>query len=502
MSSQFTTGVTFAWILASISLAAVFGVAYATRRREQEHLVFALLSLSIAIQTWASDIMLGVSPVSVVWRIGATIGVITNLLCVAFFLHFALLFRGVRKSRYVPFIYGAAFLVWTLTLWIDIFDTTAITSLRSHTLGVAVDFSRAGFSAFGWLFLVPVASTACLASIVLGRAYFAGRKDGLAAWIGGVAYTVALLSDFSVLLDLYNAPWLTPIGFLVFAFGVGCSLLIRHANLGKELERRTLELERSYAYLRATQAQLVRQQQLAAVGELAAIIAHEVRNPLAIITNAVAGLNRPGLGSQDKALLLEILDEEARRLNRLVGALLRYARPIKVHRQAVDVRNVIQRALHALNGVEHIRVKVSEPSAINLLYADPDLLRVVFGNLIDNAVQAMVDGGELELRIREETRGGREGITVSVRDTGPGMPDDVKKRATDPFFTTKPSGTGLGLAIVARIVDAHNGELNIASEEGKGTTVSVFLPIESMLDGAEELNSGPISGPMPMIERT
>lgn len=500
MSPQFTTGVTFAWILASVSLAAVFGVAYGTRRREPEHLVFAFLSLCIAAHTWSVDVTLGEPPAAFIWRLGSALGIISTVMGVACFLHYALLFGGIKKSPQVPLIYGIATLTWTFAVWLDPFDPSTTGSLRHHPLGVSVAFSSNALSPAGMAFALPIAATPLLASALLGRAYFAGRKDGLAAWIGGLTFSLMLCSDLAVLLELYGAPWLTPVGFLVFAFGVGCSLLIRHAVLGKELEHRTLELERSYAYLRATQAELVRQQQLAAVGELAAVIAHEVRNPLAIIMNAVAGLHRRNLRKEDETLLLDILDEESRRLNRLVGDLLRYARPVKVHRQTVDVRNVIQRALHALNGMDHIQVRVNEPPSIELLSGDPDLLRVVLGNLIDNAAQAMTDGGELDLLIREEIRSDRAGITIAIRDTGPGMPEDVKKRATDPFFTTKPSGTGLGLAIVARIVDAHGGEMSIESEVGKGTTVFVFLPLESMLDELGELSGGPISGPAPIIE--
>lgn len=500
MSPQFTTGVTFAWILASASLAAVFGVAYGTRRREPEHLVFALLSLCIAAHTWAVDVTLGESSTAFVWRLGAALGVISTVVGAACFLHYALVFGGIKKSPHVPLIYGLATLTWTLAIWLDPFDESVIASLRHHPLGVSVSFSGNALSPAGMACALPIAGAPVFGSALLGRAYLAGRKDGLAAWIGGLAFTVAMCSDLAVLLNVYSAPWLTPVGFLVFAFGVGCSLLIRHAVLGKELESRTLELERSYAYLRATQAELVRQQQLAAVGELAAIIAHEVRNPLAIITNAVAGLHRRNLRKEDETLLLDILDEESRRLNRLVGDLLRYARPVKVHRQAVDVRNVIQRALHGVSDMDHIQVRIDEPPSLELLSGDPDLLRVVLGNLIDNAVQAMTDGGELDLAIREENRCDRAGITIVIRDTGPGMSEDVKKRATDPFFTTKPSGTGLGLAIVARIIDAHGGEMSIESEIGEGTAVSVFLPLESMLDDLEELNGGPISGPVPMIE--
>jgi signal transduction histidine kinase len=104
------------------------------------------------------------------------------------------------------------------------------------------------------------------------------------------------------------------------------------------------------------------------------------------------------------------------------------------------------------------------------------LLRQVFDNLIDNACQAMGGGGTLTVRIRASQDEGVDGLAVDIIDTGEGMDTQVRSRALDPFFTTRPSGTGLGLAIVDRIVEAHGGNLRIESHTGEGTTVTVFLP--------------------------
>ena len=110
------------------------------------------------------------------------------------------------------------------------------------------------------------------------------------------------------------------------------------------------------------------------------------------------------------------------------------------------------------------------------LWGDANLLRQVFDNLIDNAVQAMASGGVLTIRVRAVTEDGTDGLAVDIIDTGEGMDTQVRSRARDPFFTTRPSGTGLGLAIVDRIVEAHGGHLAIDSRAGEGTTVTVFLP--------------------------
>jgi signal transduction histidine kinase len=110
------------------------------------------------------------------------------------------------------------------------------------------------------------------------------------------------------------------------------------------------------------------------------------------------------------------------------------------------------------------------------LWGDSNLLRQVFDNLIDNAVQAMGYGGTLTVRVRAMQHEGEDGLAVDIIDTGEGMDTMVRSRAKDPFFTTRPSGTGLGLAIVDRIVDAHGGRFIIESRAGEGTTATVFLP--------------------------
>lgn len=502
MNPLFTTGVTFAWILASFSLAAIFGVAYVTRRREPEHLVFSFASLSIMVHAISIDLALGEPMDSPLFQGGTLIGLITTVTTIALSLHYALLFGGIRHKRLFTGLYGATAVVTTYACAFGALDHSGVGQIYHHELGISLACTQSVLLPRAQLVgaLATIASFATVALLV--RASLRGRRDGIAACFGAAIFALALLHDLFVLnCVLPQGPWLTPPGFLAFAFGVGCSLLIRHAVLGKELERRTFELERSYSHLRTTQAELVRKRQLAAVGELAAVIAHEVRNPLAIIMNAVTGLSRRNIAKSDETMLLEILDEEARRLNRLVGDLLRYARPIQLSRQSLDVRNVIERSLHVLNHKENIEVTIENGEHCQDISGDPDLLRIVFGNLIDNAIQAMEGGGELVVRFHPDSRGDRKGIIVAIRDTGPGMSPHVKARATDPFFTTRPSGTGLGLAIVDRIVEAHGGEVRIESEPGEGTTIHVFLPSESVFNDAEELNGAvPISAPVPILE--
>jgi signal transduction histidine kinase len=261
----------------------------------------------------------------------------------------------------------------------------------------------------------------------------------------------------------------------------------RVSSLLRELERRKTEIEHLasetghvYEELAAAKEELVRKEQLAVVGELAAVIAHEVRNPLAIIANAVAGLRKEVISRDDHETLLCILDEETSRLNRLVTDLLRYARPVNVQKTSFSLSDLLERALgHVKAAGSGISTTLRFECGEEQLWADANLLRQVFDNLVDNAVQAMGGGGTLTVRVRATVEDGVDGVAVDIIDTGEGMDTQVSSRARDPFFTTRPSGTGLGLAIVDRIVEAHGGHFSIDSHAGEGTTVTVFLPVGS-----------------------
>ncbi len=239
----------------------------------------------------------------------------------------------------------------------------------------------------------------------------------------------------------------------------------------------------SYEDLHAAQEELVKKEQLAVVGELAAVIAHEVRNPLAIIANAVAGLRKQAVSRADHDTLLAIMDEETSRLNRLVQDLLRYARPVNIQRTLFSLIDVLQRAAgQSCSDREGIRTVFQCDCGEARIWGDANLLRQVFDNLTDNAVQAMGSDGTLTIRLRAADSGDARGLAIEVIDTGEGMDSQVRSRARDPFFTTRPSGTGLGLAIVERIVVAHGGSLAIDSHAGEGTTVTVILPYGSADD--------------------
>ncbi len=326
-----------------------------------------------------------------------------------------------------------------------------------------------------------------LAIAVVARAYLAGRREARGVLMGATVLLATAVNDLGVVSGKLTTGLLIDVGLAAFVASLMSTRSARFVAVTSELDRRTSELRtrtselrRSYEDLRAAQEELVKKEQLAVVGELAAVIAHEVRNPLAIIANAVAGLRKQAISRQDHETLLAILEEETSRLNRLVTDLLRYARPVTLQGSDLSLSDVLDRALGLVNqDRKGIQTDLKVDGHDGRIWGDANLLRQVFDNLVINAVQAMGTCGTLTVRIRPIRSDGVDGVAVDVIDTGEGMDTQVRTRARDPFFTTRPSGTGLGLAIVDRIVDAHGGYLAINSQSGEGTTVTVFLPTGS-----------------------
>ncbi|MFO0680871.1 MAG: ATP-binding protein [Sandaracinus sp.] len=275
---------------------------------------------------------------------------------------------------------------------------------------------------------------------------------------------------------------LSSLGAAFLVIAMSHVLAQRLVEVDRALERKREELEEAHASLRAAENTLVRTEQLAAIGELSAVIAHEIRNPLAILKNAASGLSRENVGESDRETLLTILDQEADRLNRLVNDLLAYASPLVADARPTDlvalVRAAAQHALESHPLRTDIEIDVLADPPPHVAWADPALLRHALINIVDNAILAMPQGGLLTIRLGETVRHGYRYVAIAFEDQGEGMDTIVRKRARDVFFTTRSSGTGLGLAIVDRVARVHRGFVDIESRHGQGTTVTLYVPTE------------------------
>jgi signal transduction histidine kinase len=234
------------------------------------------------------------------------------------------------------------------------------------------------------------------------------------------------------------------------------------------------DLRRSYAKLAHAQQQLVQGERLAALGELSAVVAHEVRNPLGVIFNSLGSLRRLVRPMGDAKLLFDIVEEESERLNRIVGDLLDFARPSTPQLRPEPLGRVAEDAVAAAVPPQGIEVVRDLDPALPPVPVDARLVRQALLNLAVNAVQAMPRGGRITVRARREG----DAVVVELEDTGPGIPDEVRERIFEPFFTTKASGTGLGLAVVRRIVEGHGGEVRVRTAPGVGTTFALRFPLE------------------------
>lgn len=306
--------------------------------------------------------------------------------------------------------------------------------------------------------------------------YRSATRHGGWAWTVFGAFTLMTMTtviDAVAAVKRLPVPYLTEHATVVFITAVSYAFIARAAE---EYFRRETALQSTQRSLESVRETLAEREPLAALGELSALVAHEMRQPLTIIKSASATLKMPELAVVDRARLLQILDEECDRMNRVVTDLLTLAKPLRPRMAKVAVSELLERALVPAHRV-NTEVEVNaEPDAEIEVVCDAQLMRHALENVVENAVQAMGPGGSLKVMVRRGARAGVDGREITIVDSGEGMNTEVRSKARKPFFTTRTNGTGLGLAIVDRILVAHHGVVEIESTRGEGTTVRLFLP--------------------------
>lgn len=232
------------------------------------------------------------------------------------------------------------------------------------------------------------------------------------------------------------------------------------------------------ALLVKTHESLRQSERLAAMGQMAATVAHEIRNPLGIIKSTADVLNSKYNSKENPDELFEFIPSEVRRLNRLVSDFLIFARDREIQPLANDLLNTVKKSLSSLEDeIRGANIKLqTEFDDLPAVQHDEDAVNQVLLNLTLNGIQAMNGGGEMAVRVKQDSRKGRTLARVEVQDSGCGIDGDLEK-IFEPFYTTKTSGSGLGLAICKRLVEKHGGWIEVESEKGRGTTIRVFLPV-------------------------
>lgn len=254
----------------------------------------------------------------------------------------------------------------------------------------------------------------------------------------------------------------------------------RQTSLYQKLAEELAETNRQ---LEQAQAEARRSERLAALGQLAAGLAHEIRNPLGVIKGSAEMLNQKLETSNPLASeLAGYISSEVNRLNVMVSRFLDFARPLRAETRPREVTQVLERALKSVSEQWRggkINLERNYQTDLPPVLLDEDLCEQAFVNLVQNAYEAMgSEGGTLRVAASTAGFGGRRGVEVRLADSGPGIPAELQEQIFNPFMTTKESGVGLGLSIVSKIVDEHRGSIRLESPAGAGACFVIFLPAQ------------------------
>ena len=247
----------------------------------------------------------------------------------------------------------------------------------------------------------------------------------------------------------------------------------------KKLQNYSKVLEETVAQrtaeLKAMQDRLLKAERLAAIGELAGMVGHDLRNPLQGIKNAAYYLKKKGpvISESQGKEMLETIDKAIDHANKIINDLLDYSR--EMHLEITDNRlsTLLEDTIRVIQVPDRIQI-VNRVLAETHIMVDADKMMRVFVNLINNAIDAMPDKGGLEITCRQT----RDNVEISFADTGMGIPQEILQKLFTPLFTTKAQGMGFGLSICKRIIEAHGGVIGVESEVNKGTKFTVTLPIK------------------------
>jgi signal transduction histidine kinase len=248
-------------------------------------------------------------------------------------------------------------------------------------------------------------------------------------------------------------------------------------DLHQQMQHVLEEISRTVEQLQQREREVLRTEQLAAVGQIAAGVAHELRNPLTaikmLVQTGLEGRPSPGLAGED----LAVIEQSIRRMEQYIQLFLDFARPPRSERRRTDLLEVVRRAAALVEGRarrQKVVIRLDLPTVPAYAAIDPEQIQQVLVNLLLNALDALPRGGS----VRVEVEPGPGSVAVRVRDNGPGLPAVIQSRLFEPFVTSKPDGVGLGLSICKRLVEAHGGAIVAENATDAGAVVTFTLPVD------------------------
>lgn len=295
------------------------------------------------------------------------------------------------------------------------------------------------------------------------------------------------------------AELLTRIAFFFLAGMVVNRFVVENRQQMELYQRLAAELAETNRRLERVQAEARRSERLAALGQLSAGLAHEIRNPLGVIKGSAEMLTKKMQTADPLASeLAGYISSEVNRLSALVSRFLDFARPLHAETRSMDVSVLLDRALKTVTEqwragmvarqmAGEVPVQISRPIKVERGYTqarvlvplDENLCEQAFINLVQNACEAMGgEGGTLRVEVSPTQANGRRGVEVRVQDTGPGIPPELREQIFNPFVTTKKTGVGLGLSIVSKIMDEHHGSIRVSDTNGRGACFVLFFPAD------------------------
>jgi two-component system sensor histidine kinase HydH len=304
----------------------------------------------------------------------------------------------------------------------------------------------------------------CYIPIILGAVWF-GVRGGLAVALAITVLTIPYalrIQDHHTLVGEYTE--------MVFYVAIGLMTGVLIEREWRERERRV-----------ALQRELARSERLSSLGQMAAGLAHEIRNPLGSIQGVAELLGDDAPEGSKKRELFDVLRKESKRLSTVVDDFLGFARPRPLALAPTDIASVVQRTVSQMQidaSARHIQIETRITPGLPRVPADAECLHQVFLNLLINAMAASDDHGRIAVTAERAQRDSHPAVVVAVKDYGAGIAAKDLPRVFDPFFTTREEGTGLGLSISHTIVSDHGGHIDIDSTPGNGCTVRVSLPLD------------------------